>query len=674
GVITYTPNEDFFGEDSFEYQIDDEFKDDEGTPSDPSDGTVSITVTNVNDPPVARDDDLTESDDHVLEDTPATIDALENDTPGPAGYESEAIFLHQVMSGPSHGTVDISADEQEFTYTPSANYFGPDSFTYTIRDDFDEVSEEATVSLVVANVNDAPTADDSQFTDIQEDSTGNLLDVMANDLVGEVGDPVGEDSADPPDAIAIKSVGTPDQGGDATIISVDGRDQISYTPQADFFGTETFSYTIVDSGELTDSATVEVFVENVNDPPPTINEDGVQGSRLMALKDFEDQELDVLANERQADNPDGDEILTVKELIGEDANGNEVRGTTDVPTKHGTVSLSADGMKVIYTPKPGFETEEGEFDSFGYVVRDDSGAENDTAEGRAEIDVIDAVPSDISGVVYIDANGDGIQQSDELTLAGVEVTLSGTNIRDSAVDLTVKTDANGEFVFSGVLPTLADSETGYSITAEQPNFLEDRDETIVDSAIDDDYDPGQVHNDHFSNVKLGVWGTNGRSSENYTFGEGGLEAEYIKLTQFLSSADPTMMLATDGQGDTFWFSVMKGWEGVKSVSFEFDDISTSEGLATGQLTVTDTNDVEHTRSLSYYQHYDFSGDPSDGGCVIFLQGSAADLGFDLSANEPSAQAEGEMPLEDEDLELLAAGDSAGYQEAVDAVFSEGNWA
>ncbi|MGM0486139.1 MAG: Ig-like domain-containing protein, partial [Planctomycetota bacterium] len=668
GVVTYTPEADYFGEDSFQYEIDDEFVDEDDNPSEPSIGTVWIDVLPVNDPPTARDVEF----EGIQEDSEDNrLDVMSNDLLGnvgdPVGEENadppdDITLVEDALGTPDQGgTVAIVGDE--ISYTPAPDFFGTETFEYTIEDSHGE-TDTATVTVTVENVNDPPTAIDTIFPNIQEDSVDNSLNVMLDDFVGR---PNAEDG--PEDFIELVSVEGPSEGGTATI---DG-DVVLYTPASDFFGTETFEYTIQDSYEETDTATITVFVNNVNDPPPAINEDGVDDDRLMALKDFGDQELDVLANEREADNPDGDEILTLKELIGQDADGNEVRGTT-VPTKHGTVSISADDMKVIYTPDAGFETEEGEFDSFGYVVRDDSGAENDSAEAWAEIDVIDAVPSDISGVIYIDANGDGIQQSDELTLSGVEVTLTGTNIRDSAVDLTVKTDANGEFVFSGVLPTAENSETGYSLTAEQPSFLEDGGETIIDSAVDDDYDPGQVHDDHFSNITLGVWGANGRASENYTFGESGLKAEYIKLTQFLSSSDPTMMLATDGEGDTFWFSIVKNWEGVKSASFEFDDIATSEGLATGQLTITDTNDVEHTRSLSYYEHYDFSGDPQDGGVVVFLKGSAADLGFDLSAHDPSAQAEGEMLVEDDDLELLATSDSAGYQEAVDAVFSEGNWA
>ena len=67
-----------------------------------------------------------------------------------------------LVSGPSHGTLDLNADGS-FTYTPNADYHGPDSFTYRAFDG--ELSSEiATVSLTVNPVNDVPTANDDQYS------------------------------------------------------------------------------------------------------------------------------------------------------------------------------------------------------------------------------------------------------------------------------------------------------------------------------------------------------------------------------------------------------------------------------------------------------------------------------------------------------------------------------
>ena len=379
--VIYDPAADYFGTDSFQYVVDDDFPD-----SVPSTATVFITVTPVNDAPVASNDLPAP----IPEDQTSTIEVLGNDVPGPAN-ETEAIFVNEVVTEPAHGTVVKSADELSFLYTPDADYFGSDSFTYTIRDAFGAVSAPATVDLEIYNVNDAPIAVDN-LEMVDEDSIDNIFNVLLDDFVG----PINEI---PVDSISLLSVGTPTEGGSAVI---DG-DVIKYSPVANFFGTETFTYTIIDSGGLTDTATVTVMVADVNDNPTAVDDS------LMALKNFADQELDVLANDSVFPDRPQDETLTIKGLL--DAN-DQMADT--ITTPHGTATVSVDRLTVIYTPNTDFETVGNDFDTFRYIVQDGRGGE---ATGSVEVDVIDAVPSDVSGVIYIDANGDGVQQDGEITLS-----------------------------------------------------------------------------------------------------------------------------------------------------------------------------------------------------------------------------------------------------------------
>ena len=125
-----------------------------------------ITVTPVNDPPVAVDDAKT-----VAEDSGATaIDVLVNDSAGPANESSQTLTITGV-SNPPHGTATIDDNgtpgnpaDDKVSYTPDANYFGPDSFTYTIQDNGqsgaplqnDFKSHTGTVNVTVTSVNDAP--------------------------------------------------------------------------------------------------------------------------------------------------------------------------------------------------------------------------------------------------------------------------------------------------------------------------------------------------------------------------------------------------------------------------------------------------------------------------------------------------------------------------------------
>ena len=73
-----------------------------------------------------------------------------------SGSTMSGAELPVVTSGPSHGTVSVNPVTGEVTYTPEANYNGPDSFVYTVQDDDGATSNPATVSLTVSDVNDAP--------------------------------------------------------------------------------------------------------------------------------------------------------------------------------------------------------------------------------------------------------------------------------------------------------------------------------------------------------------------------------------------------------------------------------------------------------------------------------------------------------------------------------------
>jgi hypothetical protein len=127
-TLLYTPNPDWFGTDSFSYTVYD------GNLSDIA--TVTVTVSPVNDPPVANDD-AAETD----QDTPISVAVLSND------YDvDEDVLSVTAITNPGHGTVVINADDT-ITYTPAANFFGSDSFTYTASDGL--LTDTATVSVTV---------------------------------------------------------------------------------------------------------------------------------------------------------------------------------------------------------------------------------------------------------------------------------------------------------------------------------------------------------------------------------------------------------------------------------------------------------------------------------------------------------------------------------------------
>ncbi len=626
--ILYTPTANYFGTDTLVYEIDDDFVDGEGQPSAPSTATVTITVTNVNDAPTVADDTAT-----VLEDSlNNVIDVLANDLPGPVGVGDESgvdsLTIVSVQGFSHGGSATIVGNTVR--YTPAPDFFGVETFTYTVRDT-GGLEAVGTVTVTVENVNDPPTANpDSAIVD--EDSVGNAIDVLANDTI----------EPDEGETLSIVHVGANAAGDDGKTaqggtVTISG-DKVLYTPKPDFFGIDTFTYTISDGNGGTAKATVTVQVNDVNDDP-TANDDLV-----MALKNFTNQELDVLANDTIE--PDVNEVLTIIGL------GPLNESTIDTP--HGTASISADGTKIIYTPDPDFETVGADYDVFTYTISDGRGG---TSTATVQVDVVDAVPSNISGVVYLDVNNNGVRDPQEIVLAGVEVTLTGTNIRGVPVNRTVKTDVHGVFLFENILPNAAGDTVGYTISSATERFLIDGIDSIVDSTVADDLNPGTAGNDVFTGISLGLWGTQ-RSEMNYLFGERGLQSKYISIAQFLSSTRTGLAVATNLQGDDFWFALLQGWEGVASV-----DVQLAADLATCQLTIVDIHGHSQTRTIGY-QKYHVAGDRATGDFMVYFNGSAADLGFDLLASNGGDAGEGES------VEMY----DAEYADGADVVFAEGAWA
>ncbi len=233
GSFTYTPFADFSGSDSFSYTVSD------GTSvSDPV--SVSLTVIDVNDAPIAIADTYNATEDTVL-----TIDAvlgvLANDT----DVDSTSLTSN-ISSFPANGTVVLNADGS-FTYTPNANFSGTDSFTYTASDSI-TTSSVTTVSISVADVPDPPTAVSDSFYASQETTA---LDVLANDSTA-------------PDIGQTLTITSVTQGTSGGQVEINGS-KINYTAPVGFVGTETFTYTVTDSDGLSDTATVTIQVEAVAD-------------------------------------------------------------------------------------------------------------------------------------------------------------------------------------------------------------------------------------------------------------------------------------------------------------------------------------------------------------------------------------------------------------------------
>ncbi len=239
GTVVYTPDADYYGSDSFTYTV----KDSEGEVS--NEATVTITIEGVSDgPPTAEDDNATTN-----EGSPVDIDVTANDTDpdGNNTIDKSSVTITQ----PANGSAAVNTTTGVVTYTPNSGFNGTDTFTYTVKDDTGGTSNSATVTVTVNAVDSGgPTAVDDA-TNTLEDTPVNI-DVTANDT-----DPDGNDTID---KTTVTIVSNP-SGGTVTA-NPDGT--IDYIPNANFFGTDTFTYTVKDnSGNVSNPATVTVTVTAV---------------------------------------------------------------------------------------------------------------------------------------------------------------------------------------------------------------------------------------------------------------------------------------------------------------------------------------------------------------------------------------------------------------------------
>uniref|UniRef100_UPI000A48AE80 tandem-95 repeat protein n=1 Tax=Vibrio parahaemolyticus TaxID=670 RepID=UPI000A48AE80 len=149
GSVTYTPNDNYHGADSFTYIVT------SGGVSEST--TVSVDVTPVNDAPVAKDDIAT-----TQEDTAVTIDVLPNDS----DVDGDKLSIESASVPKEQGTVEVV--NGKLVFTPAENFNGDAEITYTVTDG--ELTDEAKVTVTVNPVNDAPTIKVDAVESITEDA------------------------------------------------------------------------------------------------------------------------------------------------------------------------------------------------------------------------------------------------------------------------------------------------------------------------------------------------------------------------------------------------------------------------------------------------------------------------------------------------------------------------
>jgi VCBS repeat-containing protein len=309
GSFTYTPAANFHGTDTFTYTANDETLAS-------NIATVTITVSSVNDSPVAVDDEYEVDEDSVL--TIAAPGVLENDTD--IDLDNMVVAL---VSTVSHGELVLLGDGS-FTYTPEPDYYGEDSFVYELVS-YPAIqagwTDTATVTITVNPINDAPVAQSQSVTTPEE--TAKDITLVATDIEN--------------DSLTYEIVAQP-ANGTVTLVGTTA----TYTPNLNFVGEDNFTFKAKDTTLDSNIATVTITVTPVNDAPVAVDDTYTMAEKetlTIAAPGVLENDIDV----------DGD-TLTVT-LVDD--------------VQNGTLTLNADGS-FVYTPNEYFNST----DSFTYVASD----------------------------------------------------------------------------------------------------------------------------------------------------------------------------------------------------------------------------------------------------------------------------------------------------------------
>jgi uncharacterized repeat protein (TIGR01451 family) len=356
-------------------------------------GSYDVVVTGACGSPMASDPAVI-----TLKSAPAVIDdvydaamniTLNVGAPGVLANDTDSegdTLTASLVSTTSHGTLGLNADGS-FSYAPDLNYSGPDSFLYSAVNICGDPTT-ASVTINVAPGNLPPIAVNDSIT-IDEDSGAQVIDVLANDS-----DPNG-------DTLTITGVSQGANGGVAMVGNT-----VSYTPSANFSGSDSFTYTISDGYGESASATVSVTVTAINDAPVAADDSYQMG---------EDDTLIVAAPGVLANDHDAEGATLTAALVSSPA--------------HGSVTLNADGS-FTYLPADNYNGA----DSFTYKVSDGSLDSNvatvnitvQSVLGAGDIDLY--VKSGKARVNWATANGDTLILRGQINPRGIKDNLTGATV------------------------------------------------------------------------------------------------------------------------------------------------------------------------------------------------------------------------------------------------------
>ncbi|MCS0363295.1 tandem-95 repeat protein, partial [Vibrio diabolicus] len=558
GSVTYTPNDNYHGTDSFTYIV-------------TSGGvlestTVNVDVTPVNDAPMAKDDTAT-----TQEDTAVTIDVLPNDT----DVDGDKLSIESASLPKEQGTVEVV--NGKLVFTPAENFNGDAEITYTITDGV--LTDQATVNVTVNAVNDAPVVEsniadqtlaedftpytinlNTAFSDVDNvdgeltfsvsgnsniqvaivngiatftptadwngsealtftatDPSGESVSQTVSFTVAPVADIVADKATVVEDtATIIKVLGNDTFEGNDKVVSLDTNKgpangtvsvnpdgSVTYTPNDNYHGADSFTY-IVTSGGVSESTTVNVDVTPVNDAPVATNDNAVTDEDTPVT-------IDVLPNDTDVD---GDKLSIESASVPKEQGTVEVvngklvftpaenfNGDAEI-TYTITDGVLTDQAKVTVTVTPVNDTPTIKVDAVESITED--AVSTDTVVAKLEVADSDTPEDQLTVSLENNSNGYFVLVGDavKLTQAGVDaVNNDELNLKDLTISASVS---------DGVNPSVSDSD---SLIVNRVNDAPTVENAIADQVLSEDFDAytidlNEVFKDSDSSLEFSVSGNN----------------------------------------------------------------------------------------------------------------------------------------------------------------------
>ena len=371
--LSFMPNANWNGSTSLTFST----TDNEGASS--ASVTQSITVTAVNDVPVALNDAFS-----TAEDTPVTFDVLGNDS----DVDGDALAITQIDGNPIAigGSVNVTGGSitlntnGTLTFSPASNYNGSPSFTYTVSDG--ALTSTATVNGTVSPANDAPLGVSDTASAVEAGGIGNATpgsnpsgNVLTNDIDPDAGD---AKSVSAVSGTSAGAVGGATAGSYGTLVlNADG--SYGYTVDNNNAAVQalrtagdtladTFTYTVRDAAGATSSTTLTMTIAGANDAPVATVDVGAvnEGATLNVAAAG-----GVLANDSDVDAGDTKAVSAVAFGAASGAIGSALTGT------YGTLTLNADGSYSYQATQPAataLAQGQSATESFSYTTLDAAGA------------------------------------------------------------------------------------------------------------------------------------------------------------------------------------------------------------------------------------------------------------------------------------------------------------